>query len=98
MSHQEQLTVPAIDCTGCKGTILRTLGNLDGVSHVTANHVTGTVEMLVERDVSLADLEAVLRRIGYDEGDPSSHVHEDGQEVSARRSDASDVSRRCEKE
>lgn len=81
MSHRERLAVPAIDCTGCKETILRTLGSLDGVSRVTANHTTGTVEMLVDDDVSLADLEAVLRRIGYDEGDPSAHAHGDGQEA-----------------
>jgi copper chaperone CopZ len=81
MSHWEQLAVPAIDCTGCKQTILRTLGNFDGVTRVTANHATGTVELLVDDDVSLADLEAALRRIGYDQREPGIHVHGDGEEA-----------------
>lgn len=68
MSRREHLAVAAIDCTGCKETILRTLRGLDGVHCVTADHPTGTVELLVGDDVTTADLEATLQRLGYQVG------------------------------
>ncbi|SEO39305.1 copper chaperone [Halogranum amylolyticum] len=65
MSRRERLAVTAIDCTGCKETILRTLRSLDGVHRMTADHSTGAVELLVGDDVATADLEATLQRLGY---------------------------------
>jgi copper chaperone CopZ len=66
MSQRERLTVTAIDCTGCKETILRALQRVDGVQRATADHLSGTVEVLVDGDVSVGDLRATMERLGYD--------------------------------
>lgn len=66
MSHWERLAVAAIECTGCKETIVRTLRGLDGVRCVTADSLTGSVDVLVDGDVSVGDLESTLQRLGYE--------------------------------
>lgn len=66
VSHWEHLMVTAIDCTGCKETILRALRGIDGVQRATADHLGGTVAVLVDGDVSAGELRTTLERLGYD--------------------------------
>lgn len=66
MSHL-LLTVDGMSCTGCESRIAKTLGRLDGVRSVEADHRAGTVS--VESDPAVlpeATIHERLTQAGYE--------------------------------
>lgn len=61
MTEQRTITVEGMTCGGCEQSVQRAVGGLDGVEHVTADHVAGRVE--IRFDTDLADEHAIGQRI-----------------------------------
>ena len=65
------LAVSGMTCTGCEQRIAAALGRLDGIGHVEADHVAGTV--VVDYDPAAVDEVAISRRLadaGYETAGP----------------------------
>jgi len=66
---RKTVPVAGMSCDGCEETVETALLRVDGVAHVTADHETGTVEVVAEDDVTDADVDAAIERAGYEVGE-----------------------------
>lgn len=55
-----------MSCNGCERNVEKALKNVDGVRRVEADQEGGTVDVVVEDDVSDDDLGNVIRDAGYE--------------------------------
>lgn len=66
MSATMQIEIENLKCDGCEASILKGLKSIEGVSKVTVNHATQTVE--IDAPASLrSQLVEQLRHMGYPE-------------------------------
>ena len=64
--EQATLTAPDISCGHCVATVTRAVGDLQGVSNVSADEQTKQVRVAYDpTQVSLAQIEATLDEEGY---------------------------------
>jgi len=64
--QRETLSVSGMSCTGCEQNVESALQHLDGVTRVDADHGDDTVKVVVDDDVSEADLQAAVKDAGYE--------------------------------
>lgn len=62
---QQSFTVTGMSCGGCEENVENSVGELDGVSTVEADHESETVEVEAD-DVSTDDITAAIENAGYD--------------------------------
>ena len=55
-----------MSCTGCERNVENVLRNINGVHRVEADHEAGTVEAVVEDDVSDDDFGEAIHDAGYE--------------------------------
>lgn len=55
-----------MSCNGCERNVENALRNVEGVHRVEADHEAGTVETVVEDDVSDDDLGEAIHDAGYE--------------------------------
>jgi copper chaperone len=55
-----------MSCGGCEQTVETALEDLDGVSHVEADHETDSVELDAEDSVTEKTLHETIEQAGYD--------------------------------
>lgn len=60
------LKVNGMMCGGCENRVKNSLGNIDGVKNVTADHTTGKVAVTVKDYVSKEVINKTLEDIGYE--------------------------------
>ena len=59
--------VSGMDCTACEERIRRALTQLEGVRHTSADHVTGTVQVLLEQTRTPAgSVRAAIEKAGFE--------------------------------
>jgi copper chaperone len=61
---QQSIAVTRMSCTGCEQNVEEAVGGIDGVTGVTANHESGTVEVTTE-GVDDAEIHAAIEAAGY---------------------------------
>lgn len=60
------LTVTGMSCGGCEENVETGLAELDGISSVTADHESDTVELTAEEPVTEEDMITAVRDAGYE--------------------------------
>ena len=60
------ITVSGMSCEGCEENVEETLGSMDGVTAVTADHEGGTVEVDASDDVAEGSLHSAIEDAGYE--------------------------------
>lgn len=60
------LKVNGMMCGGCENRVKNTVGSIEGVKNVTANHITGEVSVTAMDDVSKEIIKESLDDIGYE--------------------------------
>lgn len=63
---RETVSISGMSCTGCEGNVESALQKVDGVNRVEADHDGGTVEVVVDDDVTDDDIHAAIEQAGYD--------------------------------
>ncbi|RDI72612.1 heavy-metal-associated domain-containing protein [Halopelagius longus] len=66
MVQRRSIDVSGMSCNGCERNVENALKNIDGVRRVEADHEAGTVEIVVEDDVTDDDLGPVIHGAGYE--------------------------------
>lgn len=66
MVERRSIEVTGMSCNGCERTVENALKSVGGVSRIDADHETGTVEVVVDDDVSDDDLRAAIHDAGYE--------------------------------
>ena len=66
MTESRTLRVPDMSCGHCEMSVREALGELEGVEAVRADHTTGEVELIYERDnVTDETLQEAIEEAGY---------------------------------
>lgn len=60
------LNIKGMMCEGCEKRVQNVLGNIDGVESVNANHNTGKVLIVLNKDVEKLLLEEAIDDLGYE--------------------------------
>ncbi len=61
------ISVTGMKCTGCEGTIRKTLLKLNGIYDARANYRTGEIWLqIIESKFNFSEVDAALCSIGYD--------------------------------
>ncbi|MDY6776092.1 MAG: heavy-metal-associated domain-containing protein [Halobacteria archaeon] len=60
----QTVTVEGMACDGCEENVEESVGDIDGVADVTANHEDGVVE--VDGDFDIGAVERAVREAGYE--------------------------------
>ena len=64
--NEMSLKVKGMMCGGCENRVKNALENIEGVEKVTANHVTGNVNVLYNDKVSKETIEKTIEDIGFE--------------------------------
>lgn len=64
--RRESFPVTGMSCDSCEQTLEKALQHLEGVTRVTADHETDTVEVVVEGGVTATELHRAIETAGYD--------------------------------
>lgn len=60
------LNVKGMMCEGCENRVKNVVKNIEGVSEVTANHKTGEVKVVLNKDVEKIVIIEAIDDIGYE--------------------------------
>ena len=60
------IKVEGIMCEGCENRVKNVVKNIEGVSEVTANHKTGEVKVVLNKDVEKIVIIEAIDDIGYE--------------------------------
>lgn len=66
LMNRKTISVSRLSCNSCEQNVETALKNLDGVTRVTADHESNTVEVVAEDDVVDDDLHTAIEQVGYD--------------------------------
>lgn len=66
MPERRTIEVEGMACTGCEGNVESALTTVEGVRRVEADHEAGTVEVVVDDDVTDDDVDAAVHDAGYE--------------------------------
>ncbi|QIB76499.1 heavy-metal-associated domain-containing protein [Halogeometricum borinquense] len=64
--QRRKIDITGMSCPGCERTVETALKSVDGVRRADANRESGTVEIVVEDDVSDDDLGDAIYSAGYE--------------------------------
>lgn len=59
------IKVEGMACTNCENRVQNVLKNIDGVQDVVANHIEGTVKIVLNKDIEQNIFEEKIQDIGY---------------------------------
>lgn len=60
------LNVKGMMCEGCENRVCRVVKNIEGVEEVKADHKTGKVSIILNKDVDAHAISEVISDIGYE--------------------------------
>ena len=60
------LKINGMMCGGCENRVKNSVGNIEGVERVTADHTTGKVVVTANEDVSKEVIKETLEDVGYE--------------------------------
>lgn len=64
--HRKTVAVSGMSCSGCEDNVETALRTLAGVTRVDADHEADAVEVVIDEDVTDADIRAAIESAGYD--------------------------------
>lgn len=64
--NRKLVPVTGMSCSNCEQTLESTLGRLDSVTRVEADHEDDSVEIVVDDDVEDRDIRETIESAGYD--------------------------------
>ena len=64
--NEFNLKIKGMMCSGCENRVKNALENIEGIEKVTANHVTGDVNVICNDKITKNFIEETIEDIGYE--------------------------------
>ncbi|MCI8384400.1 MAG: heavy-metal-associated domain-containing protein [Clostridia bacterium] len=61
-----EIKVKGMVCEGCENRVKNALSTIDGIERVEANHITGIVRVILEKEIEKSVIEEKINDLGFE--------------------------------